>query len=645
MKNKSDAAPAGGQPADHRSGASRGDHRGLALMVGAIGVVFGDIGTSPIYSLRECFSPLHGIAVSQENIVGVVSLLMWFLTLVVCVKYLGIVLRADNRGEGGILALVSLVSRRLPKGSSRRKAFVVVLGILGAALLLSDGMITPAISVLSAVEGLELISPDFNAYIVPISLVVLVALFSFQSRGTGKIGLVFGPIIALWFLVIGALGVSAVFGDPDILAALNPFAALRFVFRNGALCFGVLGSVILALTGAEVLYADLGHFGSRPIRRSWFFLVYPALILNYLGQGAYLLGHPGEVDNLFFRIVPSTALYTPLVVLATMATIIASQAVISGAFSLMRQCVQLGYWPRILVRHTSSETIGQVYVPMVNRFLLAGTVGLVLAFRSSGRLGNAYGIAVSATMLMTTCLMVVLARRAWHVSPWAIAPIALLFLVIDGSLFLSNVTKVMSGGWIVVAFALVLFMLMKTWIDGRELFGKKVEAFRIDLDAFARSIAAEPPLRVQGTAVFLTASPNGAPKALLHNLKHNKALHQNTVVLSIQTVDEPVVCAADRVSLRSLDCGIWFLVLRFGFSETPDVPRALAAVPFPGFDVDWNRVTYFVGRETIIVGKRGGMLAWRKRIFAFLFGNAVSPTDFFRLPPDNIIALGSQTEM
>jgi KUP system potassium uptake protein len=629
----------------HEGRDPRGERRTLALTVGAIGVVFGDIGTSPIYALRECFSPVHGIAVARENIVGVVSLLIWLLTLVVCVKYLGIVLRADNRGEGGILALVSLVSRRLPKSSLRRRSFIALVGILGVALLLSDGMITPAISVLSAVEGLELIGPDFTPYIVPISLAVLVLLFSAQSRGTTKIGYVFGPIIALWFFVSGALGVMAIVGEPGILAALNPLAAILFVLRNARLTFGVLGSVILALTGAEVLYADLGHFGSRPIRRSWFFLVYPALVLSYLGQGAYLLGRPDEVDNLFFRLMPSEALYVPFIALATAATIIASQAVISGAFSLMRQCVQLGFWPRISVRHTSSETIGQVYVPVVNRFLLAGTVGLVLAFRSSGRLGNAYGIAVSATMLMTTCLMIVLARKLWRVSLWAIVPLALLFLAIDGSLFLSNVSKVMSGGWIVVAFALALFMLMKTWIDGRELFGKKIEAFRLDLEAFARDIAAFPPLRVGGTAVFLTASPKGVPKALLHNLKHNKALHENTIVLSIQTVDEPRAEEAERAALRSLGGGLWSLVLRFGFSETPDLPRALSSVSVPGLEIDWSRVTYFIGRETVIVGKGGGMLAWRKRLFAFLFGNAVSPSDFFRLPPENIIALGSQTEM
>jgi KUP system potassium uptake protein len=427
----------------------------LALAIGAIGIVFGDIGTSPLYALRECFSPVHGIAVERDNIVGIVSLLIWALSLVVCVKYLLIVLRADNRGEGGILALVSLVSRYIPKGSVKRKALIALLGIIGAALLYSDGMITPAVSVLSAVEGLELISPKFVPYILPLSILVLVALFPSQAKGTTKVGRVFGPIIAVWFVVMGALGLRAIVASPGILAALNPLEALRFLGRNGALSFGVLGSVFLAMTGAEVLYADLGHFGRSPIRRAWFYLVYPALLLNYVGQGAYLLANPGQADNLFYRLAPTWAMY-PLLMLATAATIIASQAVISGAFSLARQSVQLGFWPRITVKHTSDETIGQVYVPFVNWALLAGTVGLVLAFKTSGSLANAYGIAVSATMLMTSCLMIVLARKSAHTKLWILIPVGLAFLTMDTAFFLSNVTKIVSGGWIVVIFAVLL---------------------------------------------------------------------------------------------------------------------------------------------------------------------------------------------
>ncbi len=617
---------------------------GLALSVGALGVVFGDIGTSPIYALRECFSPAHGVPAANENVVGIVSLLIWSLSLVVCVKYLGIVLRADNKGEGGILALVALVARRLPKGSARRASFLAVLGILGAALLLSDGMITPAVSVLSAIEGLEVITPRFGPYIVPLSLLVLVALFPAQHRGTAKVGGIFGPIISIWFLTIGALGLTAIARSPGILAALNPLEAAGFVVRNGRLSFGVLGSVFLALTGAEVLYADLGHFGAAPIRRSWFCLVYPALLLSYVGQGAFLLAHPGEVENLFFRLAPAWAHY-PLVILATAATIIASQAVISGAFSLAHQAVQLGFWPRIHVRHTSSRTIGQVYVPMVNATLLLGTVGLVLAFKSSSRLSNAYGIAVSATMLMTSCLMIVLARKAARVSLWIVVPVGILFLLMDLSFFLSNAVKIVSGGWIVVAFAAALFILMKTWMDGRKLFSRKIEAFRIDPETFGASLALNPPHLVPGTAVFLTADPKGIPKALLHNLKHNKILHEMTIVLSVQTVDEPRIDESARIAARGSAGGLWFVVMRFGYSETPDVPKALKGLRIPGFAHDDMKTSYFLGRESITVGRKDGMAHWRKRLFAFLFENAVNPTEFYRLPIDSVVSLGSRTEL
>jgi KUP system potassium uptake protein len=628
---------------------SRSEGRKLALAVGAIGVVFGDIGTSPLYALRECFSLRHGIAVETDNILGIVSLLIWTLSLIVCVKYLGIVLMADNKGEGGILALVSLVSRYIPKGSRRRAGFVTGLGILGAALLYSDGMITPAVSVLSAIEGLEVITPRFLPFILPLSLIVLVALFPLQSRGTTKVGRVFGPIISLWFLVIGLLGLASIVARPGILAAMSPLYALRFLHRNGPLSFGILGSVFLAMTGAEVMYADLGHFGRSPIRRSWFYLVYPALLLNYIGQGAFLLAHPDQVDNLFYRLAPPWALF-PLVVLATMATIIASQAVISGAFSIARQSVQLGLWPRIQVRHTSDEKIGQVYVPFVNWFLLFGTVGLVLGFKNSGSLANAYGIAVSATMLMTTCLMIFLARHLTRTSLWIVIPLSLLFLAIDGAFFLSNITKIVSGGWIVAVFAVCIFLLMKTWTDGRRLFSKKLEVYRLSPELFASSIALDPPVRVPGTAIFLTVDPKGVPKALLHNLKHNRVLHETTVVLSVQTQDVPYVDEAKRADIIGHEGGIWHVILHFGFSETPDVPKAVAALKIPGFAPDPMRITFFLGREALVVGRsrdrgRGGMMKWRKRLFTFLFNNAGSPTDFFRLPPDRVVEIGAKTEL
>jgi KUP system potassium uptake protein len=624
---------------------TEGRRRQLTLAVGAIGVVFGDIGTSPLYALRECFSPKHGIAVETDNILGIVSLLIWTMSLIVCVKYLAFVLRADNRGEGGIVALVSLVSRYIPKGSKRRAGFVAALGILGTALLYSDGMITPAVSVLSAIEGLEVITPRLVPYILPLSLAVLIALFPMQSRGTAKVGRVFGPIISLWFVVIAVLGLSSIVANPGILAALNPLEALRFIARNGALSFGILGSVFLAMTGTEVMYADLGHFGRTPIRRSWFCLVYPALLLNYVGQGAFLLSKPEEVGNLFYRLVPAWGLY-PMVLLATVATIIASQAVISGAFSIARQSVQLGLWPRIQVRHTSNEKIGQVYVPFVNWMLLIGTVSLVIGFRSSGRLANAYGIAVSVDMLMTTGLMIFLGRRAAKVKLWILVPLAALFLTMDISFFLSNAVKIVSGGWIVVVLAILMFLIMKTWTDGRKLFSKRMQAFRLSPELFASSIALDPPVRVPGTAVFLTADPKGVPKALLHNLKHNRVLHERTIVLSVQTTDEPSVSAASRAVIVGHEGGIWHVLLNFGFSETPDVPRAMRAVQIPGFVPDPMKTTYFLGREALVVSReRGGMMSWRKRLYTFLFNNAVSPTDFFRLPPDRVVEIGAKTEL
>ncbi|MEI6873864.1 MAG: KUP/HAK/KT family potassium transporter, partial [Spirochaetota bacterium] len=480
--------------------------RDFGLALGAIGVVFGDIGTSPIYALRECFAPERGIETTQANVIGLVSLLIWTLTLIVSVKYLAIVLRADNRGDGGILALVSLVGRNLPKESKRRAGTVAIIGIIGAALLYSDGMITPAMTVLSAVEGLKDVSPTLGAYVVPLSLVILVLLFSFQSRGTASVGGIFGPLISIWFIVIGGLGLRAIIGHPAILAALNPAHAIDFLLREGWLSFKVLGSVFLAMTGAEVLYADLGHFGRKPIRKAWFALVFPALILNYVGQGALILADPNDVANLFFKLVPSWGVL-PLTLLATVASIIASQAVISGAFSLARQSVQLGYWPRIQVRHTSDETIGQVYVPFVKWFLLVGTVGLVLGFRESGKLANAYGIAVSADMVITSSLMIYVATRIWKKGTWYIVPLEILFLVIESAFLLSNLGKVASGGWIVVVLAVFIFTLMKTWVDGRRIFRDKMKSFRLAPEIFAASIKLNPPIRVPGTAVFLTADP------------------------------------------------------------------------------------------------------------------------------------------
>lgn len=616
-----------------------------ALSVAALGVVFGDIGTSPLYALRECFAPERGVHVTQASVLGIVSLLVWTLTLIVCVKYVGIVMRADNKGEGGILALVSLVGRNLPKESRKRAGLIATLGIVGAALLLSDGMITPAISVLSAVEGLHDFAPSLSDFVVPISLVVLVLLFPFQSGGTAKVGRIFGPILILWFFALAVLGFVAIVGDPLILAAFDPRMALSFALENRGTTLAVLGSIFLAVTGAEVLYADLGHFGRGPIRKAWFTLVYPALMLNYLGQGAWLLGHPGEAPNLFFEIVPDW-MGLPMVVLATAATIIASQAVISGAFSLARQSVQLGYWPRIQVRHTSDETVGQVYVPLINWFLLFGTVGLVLGFRKSGNLANAYGIAVSLTMLITTSLLIYVTTRIWKKGLWYLVPLEVLLFCIELVFVVSNMGKVASGGWIVVALAVVMFGLMKTWLDGRRLFGEQMRKFHLSPALFASSIALNPPERIPGTAVFLTANPEGVPKALLHSLKHYRVLHARTVILSVETFDIPRVEPEERAEVREYEAGIWQVFLRFGFSESPDIPRALRGLPIPAFSPDAPDLTYFVGKESLFFARATGGMSWlRKRVFGFLFSNALNATDFFRLPTSKIIELGGRTQL
>ncbi|HNY16682.1 MAG TPA: potassium transporter Kup [Treponemataceae bacterium] len=617
----------------------------ITLMIAAIGIVFGDIGTSPLYALRESFLLGSGSRIDASSVIGIVSLLIWTLTLIVCVKYLGIVLRADNKGEGGILALVSLISRYVPKNHVKRAGFIGVLGIVGAALLYSDGMLTPAVSVLSAIEGLTVVTPNLSRFVIPIALVVLVALFPFQCRGTTKMGRVFGPVLSFWFIVIAFLGLRAIIQHPGILAALNPLEAVSFIAQNGRKSLEVMGTIFLAMTGAEVLYSDLGHFGRTPIRRSWFFLVYPALLLNYAGQGAFLLDHPKEVENLFYRLAPEWAVL-PLVVLATAATIIASQAVITGAFSLARQSVQLGLWPRIQVKHTSDETIGQVYVPIINWFLMIGTIGLVLAFKTSGNLSHAYGIAVSATMIITTCLMLFLARKAAHASWFLVIPFAVVFLVIDGTFFVANCLKVFSGGWVVIALALGMFLLMKTWVDGRRLFGKKMEKFRISPALFIPGLTAHPPLRVPGTAIFLSGDPKGMPKALLHNLKHNKVLHDTTILLSVVTTDEPRVDEAMRFTFEPYGIGIWQATAFFGFSETPDLAKALDHLSIPGFENDPMKITYFLGRDTIALNPAlRGMSHWRKLLFVFMFNNAVSPTDFFRIPPDRVVEIGGKMEL
>jgi len=609
--------------------------RSLTLTLGALGVVFGDIGTSPIYALRECLSPDRGVAITPGTVLGVTSLLVWTLILVVSVKYLAFVLRADNRGEGGILALVSLL----------KSPWAVVAGIIGAALLYADGVLTPAVSVLSALEGLNLVSTAFQPWIVPLALAVLVALFLFQSRGTGKVSGLFGPVIVVWFVTIGVLGLGAVVRQPLVLQALNPWVAIQFAGSQPVLTFALLGFVFLAVTGAEALYADLGHFGKGPIRWGWYALAFPALVLNYVGQAALLLVDPSKTGDLFFQLAPGWFL-VPLVILSTLATVIASQAVITGAFSLARQSIQLGLWPRMTVRHTSSQTIGQVYVPLVNGLLFIGTAALVLGFRESARLADAYGIAVSGTMVLTTVLMIAAARRLWSV-PWVLlVPVAAVFLVFDGVFFAANATKLLSGGWVVLTTALVLFVIMKTWQDGRRILYRKFQKSFLSLTDFVASLRASsaPPKRIPRTAVFLSGNPQGVPPSLLHNLKHNQVLHEPTLLVTVVTEEIPQVAPEDRARVAEVGLGIRKIELRYGFGELPNVPAALAAIPGLGFDAP--RVTYFLGKEALVVGSSSkDMSLWRQNLFAFLVHNAQEATAFYRLPPGQVVELGGRTEL
>jgi KUP system potassium uptake protein len=616
----------------------------LILALTALGIVFGDIGTSPLYALRECFSGPTGLEITNDNIFGVVSVMFWTLVLIVCIKYVLIVMRADNHGEGGILALMAGVIGIKTGIQKKLYGFFVLLGILGVALLFSDGMITPAITVLGAVEGLIEISPLFKPIIIPFSLIILIILFVFQSKGTAKVGALFGPIIVLWFITIGFFGLLEILKNPRILLALNPYYGLTFLLRDAAHSFVVLGSVFLAVTGAEVLYADLGHFGRKPIRFAWFVLVFPSLILNYFGQGAFLLTGPKSIQNLFYLIVPDKLLY-PMIVLSTIAAIIASQAVISGAFSLAHQSVQLGFWPRLKVLHTSSSAIGQVYVPFVNWCLMVGVIILVLLFKNSGNLGAAYGIAVSATMIITTTLILFIARSKWK-TPWPlIVLMGIVFLSIDSAFFASNILKIRSGGWIVLFIACFIYVFMKTWLDGRKVLREKIISQSIDLGAFVQSIQLDPPQRVSRTAVFLAGNPKGVPGALVHNIKHNEVLHQHTIILCVKTEEIPTVDTENRFIVEYLGAGIYRIMAKYGFSETPDIPALLDTIQFTDLRFDPMKTTFFLGREVLVLGQSRAMRQWRKKIFLFMSHNSLNATSFFRLPPNRVVELGTQIEL
>jgi KUP system potassium uptake protein len=610
----------------------------LPVTLTAIGVVYGDIGTSPLYAMRECFFGSHSVPPTHDNVLGVLSLIVYSLLVVISVKYIAVVLRADNQGEGGILALTALIP-----GAGERRGLLILAGIFGAALLYGDGMITPAITVLGAVEGLKVAAPVLEPYVVPASVLVLVVVFAIQRHGTHRVGGLFGPIMVGWFAVLALLGIVWIARYPDVLAAIDPRHGIRFLMDNGGIGFAVLGAVFLVVTGGEALYADMGHFGARPIRVAWFAVVLPALLLNYFGQGALLL-HLPETRDPFFELAPSWAL-APLIVLATAAAIIASQALISGAFSLTRQAIQLGYAPRLTVEHTSSREMGQIYVPQVNWFLAISTILVVIGFGSSGALAAAYGIAVTLTMIITAILLHVIAVERWGwPQPTALA-VTGVFLAIDLSFLSANLLKVMQGGWLPIAIGISLFTLMTTWKTGRRIVYERLTARAFPLEAFVTAVRAAPPTRVSGTAIFMTAQPTGAPAALVHNLHYNKMLHEHVVVLTVATVRTPHVAPAERVTVRSMGAEIYNARIQYGFMEDPDVPEVLGQLRAAGVPIDEDDLTFFLGRETIVVGRRPGMATWREKLFVLMSRNAVRATAFFKLPPERVVELGVQVEM
>jgi KUP system potassium uptake protein len=615
----------------------------LSMLVAAVGVVYGDIGTSPLYTLKEVFSGGYGVGVDHDGVLGILSLIFWSLIWVVSIKYMLFVLRADNQGEGGIMALTAL-ARRAAAPYPRLSAMLVVCGLIGAALFYGDSMITPAVSVLSAIEGLELAFDGISHWVVPLSLVVLVALFLIQRHGTARIGKLFGPVMVAWFLVLGALGVYGIMQHPEVLKAVNPMWGVRFFSSHLGIAVAVLGAVVLALTGAEALYADMGHFGRKPIARAWFILVLPALVLNYFGQGALMLGDPEAARNPFYLLAPSWALL-PLVGLSTLATVIASQAVISGAFSLTQQAIQLGYIPRMQVQHTSSNEQGQIYIGAVNWSLMCGVILLVLGFESSSALASAYGVAVTGTMLMTTFLVAAVMLLLWKWPPVLAVPVLLVCLLVDGLFFAANVPKIVQGGAFPVLAGTVLFILMTTWKRGKHLLADRIDEGALPLPLFISSIHIQPPHRVQGTAVFLTARSDAVPHALLHNLLHNQVLHEQVVLLTVVTQDRPRVPVAERFEVQAFDEGFFRVILYYGFMDEPDVPAALSLCHLPQLDFSPMRTTYFLSRETVIPTKMIGMALWREGLFAFMLKNANGNLRFFRLPVNRVIELGTQVEM
>ena len=632
--SRGDAIAAG---TGHASGHDGANAKVMPLALAAIGIVYGDIGTSPLYTLKECLSGVHGIGAGRESVLGILSLVLWALILVVTVKYVLFVMRADNRGEGGILALMSLAQTASP----HRSMLVVAAGLLGSALFFGDGMITPAISVLSAVEGIEIAAPSLAEYVVPAAIGILVALFAVQRHGTAAVGRLFGPIMVLWFATLAILGVVQLVANPSVLAAVDPRYAVNFFAAHGFIGFLALGAVVLAVTGGEALYADMGHFGARPVRLAWVAFVLPSLALNYLGQGALVLAHPEAASNPFYLLAPGWALL-PLVALATMATVIASQAVISGAYSLTQQAIQLGFCPRMEIRHTSEHQQGQIYMPEVNERLLIGVVALVLLFRSSGNLANAYGIAVTGTMTATTLLAWVVVRRVWH---WSTLPAVMVvgaFLAIDLAFLGANLMKVHEGGWIPLALAGLLCFLMTTWRRGRITLAQQLREDSIPISTFLDRLHRNTPVRVGGTAIYLTRHTDMLPNALLYNLKHNKVMHDRVVLLTVENVDVPRVAEAERLRMETLRPDLLRIFVRYGFMEIPDIPQAVADCNRFGLYFRPEETSYFLGRENLIPATHPPFSRLRERFFIILSRNSVSATDFFRIPPDRVVELGAQ---
>jgi KUP system potassium uptake protein len=613
----------------------------VALTLAALGVVYGDIGTSPLYALKEVFGGAHNpVPITPQNILGILSLFFWSLMIVVTLKYVSFIMRANNEGEGGIVALMTLATDR-KDGKSFRNLFLVTLGLIGAAFFYGDGVITPAISVLSAVEGLELITPNFKPFIVPISIIIIVGLFVFQRKGTASVGALFGPIMIVWFVVLAILGISGIVEHPEVLMAVNPLHGLAFLAANPVLGFFALGSVVLCITGAEALYADMGHFGIKPIQVGWLYMVLPTLVINYFGQGALLLSDPAAIENPFFLLAPEWAL-TPLVILATIATVIASQAVISGAFSMTKQAMSLGYTPRMEVLHTSEDEIGQIYVPAINWFLMVSIIFLILGFQSSSNLAAAYGIAVTGTMFITNILAISVATRLWGWNPFRAFLGALPFLLIDGCFFAANSLKIPDGGWFPLVFGLIVFIVFSTWKRGRDLVRIRMSDDAMELKAFTASLDEGGVDRVEGTAIFLVSDSKYVPQALLHSLKHYKVIHKHVIFLNVQLDTVPYVSNANRIEIEQLSSTFWNVNMHFGFKDDINIPDALKHCQISGVSFDLMDTSYFLGRETLIPKIKSDMAYWRELLFIFMYRNSDSATSFYRLPSNRVVELGSQ---